>query len=210
MGAIHPAAQGSDAWFERAFDVDRFMLIARGLGASATLALAETAWGLGLHTVEVPIQSDRDIESLRVVAAAAADRGMQVGAGTVIAPAQVLVAAAAGAAFTVSPGVDEEVIHASLDAGLPTLPGVATASDVQRVQRVGLHWLKVFPASELGPNWIRAMRGPFPTVRFVATGGMTPQNAPAYLEAGASVIALGSALHDPKTIGLLSNLSPHG
>jgi 2-keto-3-deoxy-6-phosphogluconate aldolase len=67
----------------------------------------------------------------------------------------------------------------------------------------GCSWLKAFPAVSLGPAWFTAIRGPYPGVRFVATGGITPATAPAFLEAGASVVGLGSAGGDPAALGSL-------
>src|SRR5918994_3029358 len=170
-----------DDWFAHEFATTRVMVIMRGLGGDASLALAERAWAAGVRAVEVPIQRPSDVESLRVVAAAARERGLAVGAGTVVRAEQVEVARRAGAAYTVSPGLDDDVVRAALDAGLATLPGVATASEVQRAVRLGLGWLKIFPTATLGPGWIGAMRGPFPDVRFVATGGGTVGAAPAFL-----------------------------
>jgi Entner-Doudoroff aldolase len=131
-----------------------------------------------------------------------------VGAGTVVRVEQVEEARRAGAAYTVSPGLDVDVVRASLDAGLPTLPGVATASEVQAGVRLGLGWLKMFPAAALGPGWVKALRGPFPDIRFVATGGVTVESAPEFLAAGVRVVALGSALADPAQVEMLSRLAP--
>jgi Entner-Doudoroff aldolase len=199
-----------DDWFEREFATTRVMVIMRGLGGDASLALAERAWAAGVRAVEVPIQRPADVESLRVVAAAARERGLAVGAGTVVRVEQVEVARRAGASYTVSPGLDEDVVRVSLDAGLATLPGVATASEVQRCVRLGLGWLKMFPAATLGAGWISAMHGPFPDLRFVATGGVTVDSAPGFLAAGARVVALGSALADPAQVEQLSRLAPRG
>jgi Entner-Doudoroff aldolase len=186
-----------DGWFDTEFAATRVMVIMRGLDGDASLALAELAWDAGVRMVEIPIQGPVAVEALGVVAAAAKERGLVVGAGTVVSTDHVDVARRAGAAYTVSPGTDEEVIRASLDAGLPTLPGVATASDVQRCVKLGLTWFKAFPAASLGPGWIAAMHGPFPDARFVATGGVTVSNAGAFLDAGAHAVSLGSALSDP-------------
>jgi 2-dehydro-3-deoxyphosphogluconate aldolase/(4S)-4-hydroxy-2-oxoglutarate aldolase len=163
--------------------------------------------GAGVRAVEVPVQRPDDLRALRAVAAAARGRGLSVGAGTILGVEQLDAVRRAGAAYTVSPGVDEDVIRASLVAGLPTLPGVATASDIQRCTRMGLRWLKAFPAAVLGPGWITAMRGPFPEARFVATGGVSLANAPAFLAAGARVVSLGSALTDPARAADLSGLA---
>lgn len=185
-------------FFDNLFAESKVMVILRGLGPARTLSVATTAWDAGAIAIEVPIQHPADLESLSAVAAAAAERGLMVGAGTVVDPEQVVLARRAGARFTVSPGVDEDVIRASRAAALPTLPGVATPSDIQRARRVSpSRWMKAFPASALGVEWFRAMAGPFPGLRFVATGGIGPENARDYLAAGAAVVSLGSAITEP-------------
>jgi Entner-Doudoroff aldolase len=182
------------------------MAILRGMGAERTLAVATAAWDLGITSVEVPVQTSADVEALRVLAEAAKERGLTVGAGTVVSLEHVRQAADAGAAFTVSPGFDLEIVQASHDAGMPALPGVATATDVQLAMKYGLTWLKAFPASLLGPAWFKAMSGPFPQANFVATGGMDSTNAAQFLDAGVRVVAVGSALEDPSQLPALANL----
>jgi 2-keto-3-deoxy-6-phosphogluconate aldolase len=87
---------------------------------------------------------------------------------------------------------------------------VATASEVQRALTFGFLWLKVFPAAQLTPGWIKALLGPFPGLRFVATGGVDAHNAQEFIAAGARVVAVGSALADPDQVGLLSALQADG
>ena len=182
------------------------MAILRGFGVQRTVELARQAWALGLTCVEVPIQSEADVAALAAVVEAGRAGGHVAGAGTVVSRRHVEQASDAGAAFTVSPGLDLDVVRASLDAGLPSLPGVSSASEIQAAHRFGLTWVKAFPASVLGPAWFRAMRGPFPQIRFVATGGMDAHNAREYLSAGAEVVAVGSALEDGAQIALLARL----
>ena len=188
--------QISNESFTPLFDGQPLMAILRGFGAERSVAVARTAWDLGIDCVEVPIQSERDIEALRAVVAAGTELGKSVGAGTIVSLEHVRQAAEAGAAFTVSPGFDLDVVRASYDAGMPSLPGVATASEVQAAEKAGLTWLKAFPASVHGPDWFTAMAGPFPSIKFVATGGMDASNAAAFLEHGVKVVAVGSALVD--------------
>jgi Entner-Doudoroff aldolase len=180
------------------------MAILRGLGASRSLEIARHAWELGIEVVELPIQSPADLEALAAVAEAGRAEGRLVGAGTVVSARHVELAASAGAAFTVSPGFDADVVRASVAAGLPPLPGVATASEVQAAMALGLTWLKAFPASLLGTAWFAAMAGPFPDARFVATGGMDAANAGAFLDAGVRTVAVGSALEDPAQLTALA------
>ncbi|AWB96027.1 2-dehydro-3-deoxyphosphogluconate aldolase [Agromyces badenianii] len=195
-----------NAAFDEILARQPLMAIFRGLGVERSLALAEHAWSLGIHVVELPIQSDADLEALAVVAAAGRAAGHLVGAGTVVSTRHVELAASAGAAFTVSPGFDPLVARVSSEAGLPPLPGVATATEVQAAMAAGLTWLKAFPASLLGPAWFSAMAGPFPGARFVATGGMDASNAGEFLARGVRTVAVGSALEDPAQLPALAAL----
>jgi 2-dehydro-3-deoxyphosphogluconate aldolase/(4S)-4-hydroxy-2-oxoglutarate aldolase len=193
-------------FFDDAFAGRPVMAILRGFPVARTVELAQRAWDNGIAAVEVPIQNAEAVEALAAAVQAGQARGFAVGAGTVVTLEHVRQAADVGAAFTVAPGLDEGVAQASVAAGLAHLPGVATASDVQRALGLGLGWVKAFPASVLGTEWFAAMRGPFPQVRFVATGGMGADNAREYLNAGASVVAVGSALEDPAQLDRLAAL----
>lgn len=192
--------------YDAIFGSAPLMAILRGMGVERSLSVATAAWDLGIDVVELPIQTAEDLEALRVVSDAGRGRGKRVGAGTVVTTEHVAQAAAAGAEFTVSPGFDLDVVRASSEAGLPPLPGVATPTEVQLAMHEGLTWLKAFPASLLGTGWFGAMHGPFPGVRFVATGGMDASNAADFLDAGVRVVAVGSALEDEAQLPLLAQL----
>ena len=186
----------TDIDFEQIFGTAPVMAILRGMGVERSLALATTAWDLGIDSVEVPLQTDVDARALREVARLAEARGKIVGAGTIVSIDQIAVAQAAGARYLVSPGLDPEIVRAAQAAGIPPLPGVATPSDVQRGVSLGLTWLKAFPATWLGADWFKHIRGPFPQVKFVATGGLDASNIQQFLDAGVRVVAVGSALED--------------
>ncbi|MEO8094154.1 MAG: bifunctional 4-hydroxy-2-oxoglutarate aldolase/2-dehydro-3-deoxy-phosphogluconate aldolase, partial [Pseudolysinimonas sp.] len=124
--------------------------------------------------------------------------GFTVGAGTVISTTDVAAALDAGAGFVVSPGFDDEVVAAVLMAGSAMLPGVATATEVQRAVRAGLDTVKFFPADRLGGlDTIRALAAPFPRVGFVPSGGVTGASAIDYL-AHASVPAVSGSWMAPR------------
>lgn len=196
----------STALFEHGFRRVPAMAILRGFDTERTLELTGRAWDEGIELVEIPIQSSAAIDALRRAAARGTAAGHVVGAGTVTTLDRVAQARAAGAGFTVAPGFDPVVAAASLAAGMPHLPGVATASEVGRALGMGLTWLKMFPAAELGASWIRAMHGPFPEANFVCTGGVTIGNTEAFLAAGAAGVSLGSALSDPDQVSMLGDL----
>jgi 2-dehydro-3-deoxyphosphogluconate aldolase/(4S)-4-hydroxy-2-oxoglutarate aldolase len=194
--------------FEEIF-TGRVMAILRGLPPEETVRLARVAWDLGIESVEIPIGLPAQVPALVAAVAAGREVGRLVGAGTVVTVEQVAAAHAAGAAYTVAPSFDEEVLRASAEAGLPHLPGVATPTELRRAMMSGCRWVKAFPASSLGPSWFRDVRGPFPHVKLVATGGITAQTARLFLDAGASVVAVGSALSDPDQLPALADLIAH-
>ena len=196
----------SDSYFEQTFADVPVMGIFRRQGLERTLRLAEVAWAAGVRIVEVPVMSKDDLPVLRAVVDAGRDRGFDVGAGTIISVDQLADVAATGAAFTVAPGFSVEVAKASAERGLPHIPGVATGTEIQAALAVGLTWLKAFPAERLGPAWIRHQSGPFPQVRFVATGGVTAESAQSFLDAGCRVVALGSAFDNEEQIAKVGAL----
>jgi 2-dehydro-3-deoxyphosphogluconate aldolase/(4S)-4-hydroxy-2-oxoglutarate aldolase len=193
MTGSHPAPQDV---FDEVFRPSPVLAILRGLDQPTTLDLCHRLWDLGVVAVEIPVQRETDLATLAAAASAGRHRRRPVGAGTVTSVELVAQVAAAGAAFTVAPGLDEHVLTACTALGLAHLPGVATGTDVQRATRLGLRWLKAFPAAQLGSAWITAMLAPFPDARFVATGGITTGNAGAFLAAGAAAVSLGGSLAD--------------
>jgi len=182
------------------------MGVFRGFSPTDTVRLAATAWDIGVAHVEVPIESPAAIPSLRAAVDAGRERGRRVGAGTIVTAEQLRLAIAEGAAYAVSPGLDPTLIVEADRASIPFLPGVATASEVLRAVALGFTWIKAFPASGLGVGWFEAMRGPFPEVRLVATGGMNGRNAGEFVSAGASVVGVGGAFADPAQRALLAEI----
>lgn len=181
------------------FDKRRVMVILRGVpSVEQAIEAANLAWDIGVELVEVPIG---DI-ALSPVLAAVVEQGRKrekiVGAGTITSLEHVSEAVKAGAGYTVAPGFDPVIMDASVSADLPHLPGAATATEVQRVRASGCRWVKVFPASTVGPEWFSAMRGPFPDVNYLATGGVSIQRAADYLDAGAGMVAFGASAVTPE------------
>ncbi|WP_194891796.1 bifunctional 4-hydroxy-2-oxoglutarate aldolase/2-dehydro-3-deoxy-phosphogluconate aldolase [Catenulispora pinisilvae] len=193
MTGSHPVPQDV---FDEMFRHSPVLAILRGLDQPTTLDLCHRLWDLGVVAVEIPVQRERDLATLAAAATAGKHRRRLVGAGTVTSVELVAQVAAAGAAFTVAPGLDEHVLTACTGLGLAHLPGVATGTEVQHATRLRLRWLKAFPAAQLGSAWITAMLAPFPDARFVATGGITTGNAGAFLAAGAAAVSLGASLAD--------------
>ncbi len=117
-----------------------------------------------------------------------------VGAGTLVTHAQVSEAAEAGASYLVSPGLDDEVVASIRATGLPAMAGVLTPTEVMRGVRLGVDVMKLFPGSLGGPSYLRSLRGPFPDVPFMPTGGVSADNVGDWLAAGAIAVGAGSEL----------------
>ena len=119
---------------------------------------------------------------------------MSIGAGTVRSVEQFEAAAAAGAQFTVAPGLNPHVVAQARNAGILHIPGVYTATEADRAHADGSRLLKLFPANIGGPAYLKALRAPLDDVEFVPTGGIAPENAAAWAGAGAAAIGAGSCL----------------
>jgi 2-dehydro-3-deoxyphosphogluconate aldolase/(4S)-4-hydroxy-2-oxoglutarate aldolase len=117
-----------------------------------------------------------------------------LGAGTLRTPAQVSEAVAAGAEFLVSPGLDDELVGAMLASGAITMSGALTPTEVMRAERLGVHVVKIFPASLGGPAYVRSLRGPFPDTSFMPTGGVSVDNLHEWIAAGVVAVGAGSEL----------------
>lgn len=151
----------------------------------------------GIHSAEITLRTNAGLAAIGT-AAGALPPGFTLGAGTVLTAAEVDACADAGAEFIVSPGFDDEVVARALDRGLTALPGVATATEIQRAIRAGLNVVKFFPADRLGglPT-IAALAAPFHTMRFMPSGGVGEANVVEYL-AHPAVFAVGGSWMVPK------------
>jgi 2-dehydro-3-deoxyphosphogluconate aldolase/(4S)-4-hydroxy-2-oxoglutarate aldolase len=144
----------------------------------------------GLPGAEVTFRTPAAEDALRVMAE---DHDVLLGAGSVLDPHQVDRAVAAGARFIVSPGFSRSVARACADQGVPVIPGVATATEISCALEAGLGTVKLFPAEPLGGlRLIDALHLPYPSVRFVPTGGIGPSQLPGYL-AHPAVTAVGGS-----------------
>lgn len=134
----------------------------------------------GVDVIEVTLRTDTALESIRRIADMVPE--IKVGAGTVTSVEAVAAAGRAGAQFLVTPGSAPRVLDAALDSGLPVLPGASTVSEMMALLERGLTEQKFFPAVPAGgADFLAAVHGPLPQVRFCPTGGITAQNASSFL-----------------------------
>ncbi|MFT6605883.1 MAG: 2-dehydro-3-deoxyphosphogluconate aldolase/(4S)-4-hydroxy-2-oxoglutarate aldolase [Halocynthiibacter sp.] len=147
--------------------------------AAIARPLAEALVAGGLPALEVTLRTPCALEAISEMAKV---EGGTVGAGTLLTPADVAAAVAAGARFGVSPGATDRILEACEAADLPLLPGAATASEAMRLLERGYTVQKFFPAEASGgAPALKAIGAPIPQIRFCPTGGVSLKNAQAYL-----------------------------
>jgi 2-dehydro-3-deoxyphosphogluconate aldolase/(4S)-4-hydroxy-2-oxoglutarate aldolase len=146
----------------------------------------------GISIVEVTLNSGNAIECIEELAHRFPN--CLIGAGTVIGKKDSEAAIAAGAKFLVSPIVDMKMITVARDNGIASMAGAFTPTEIHHAHNSGADFVKVFPLAGLGPSYIKAIRGPLPNIRLVATNGVTLANLSEFFAAGCSAIGLGSAL----------------
>jgi 2-dehydro-3-deoxyphosphogluconate aldolase/(4S)-4-hydroxy-2-oxoglutarate aldolase len=170
--------------------------IGRHITAAAAPAIAEALAGGGVRAFELTL-NEPEADALRAIesAADAGPRlGLEIGAGTVLTIEAARRAIDAGATFLVMPHLDSAIVSWAAERGIPALPGCATPTEALAAWRAGAAAIKVFPASSLGPSFVRELHGPFPAMPLLPTGGLTLETIPAFIAAGAVAIGLGGWL----------------
>jgi 2-dehydro-3-deoxyphosphogluconate aldolase/(4S)-4-hydroxy-2-oxoglutarate aldolase len=173
----------------------KVIAVIRMSDASKLTAVAAALREGGVRTIEVTMTVPGAIEMIRELAGRK-EPGDLVGAGTVLDAGTASDVIAAGADFVVSPVTDMDVVKACRDAEVLIAPGAFTPTEIVTAWRAGADIVKVFPATSLGPQFFRDLRGPLPRVRLMPTGGVTLENAKDFLAAGACCVGIGTALVD--------------
>jgi len=160
------------------------------------LKISEALLEGGLDVLEVVLRTDAALDCLEAIAREFPKA--HVGAGTVLSADQSREVIQRGASFIVSPGLDATSVEVANAADIPILPGVSTATELQRAWNMGLRTVKLFPASIVGgPKMVKALASVFRDVRFMPTGGVSPANLKDYLSVPA-VLACGGSWLTPK------------
>lgn len=166
-----------------------------GGAVGAARALREA----GVSALEVTLTTPEALRGLRPLREAMGPDAL-LGVGTVVDVPAARAALEAGAQFLVTPILDPGVIALGARQGTPVLPGTFTPTEIYRAWSMGAPLIKVFPAGVVGPQFFRDMRGPFPQIRLIPTGGVTLENVGAFIAAGAAAVAVGGQLADPRLV----------
>ncbi len=153
----------------------------------------------GVRALEVTMTVPRAVELIRELAPSMPS-GFILGAGTVVDAATAHAVIDAGARFIVSPVFRRAVIEACHQHDVPAMPGCFSPTEILDAHDAGADVIKVFPATMLGPQFLKDVRAPLPQVKLMPTGGVTLDNAGDWIRAGAVAVGVGSALVDAKAI----------
>ena len=177
----------------------RVIAILRGVPADKLLPVLDALRDGGIRLAEITYDasgtvSDRETAE-QIASAVRHTKGiMHIGAGTVLTPEQAELTRAAGGTFAISPHTDPSLICAVKTMGLLALPGAMTVSEAVAAYRAGADYVKLFPASSLGPDFVRQIRAPLPQIPLLAVSGISPEQVPAYLRAGVAGFGIGSSI----------------
>jgi len=205
-----PGAQEEDQEPEWSFEMARKETLARlkELAIAAVVRSDDTSKAIGavqacfdggVKAIEVTFTMPEPIKTIKAVKEKFGD-GVLLGAGTVLSVNDAKAAIEAGATFIVSPITDLEVVKFCNGKDIAVLPGAMTPTEIYNAWRNGADWVKVFPASQFGPAYFKALKAPLPKIPIMPTGGVSAANAGEWLAAGAEALAVGGELVDKKAL----------
>jgi 2-dehydro-3-deoxyphosphogluconate aldolase / (4S)-4-hydroxy-2-oxoglutarate aldolase len=167
--------------------------ILRFASSDQLTSVARALFEGGIDIIEVTFTVPRALDVLAAVKLDLGDRVL-LGAGTVLDPETARAALLAGAEFIVSPSLNPEVIRLCHRYDKVVMPGAFTPTEILSAWEAGADVVKVFPCDSVGPAYLKALRGPFPQIRLMPTGGVTLETLPAFIKAGACAVGVGGSL----------------
>jgi 2-dehydro-3-deoxyphosphogluconate aldolase / (4S)-4-hydroxy-2-oxoglutarate aldolase len=167
--------------------------VIRGPSPKTTIQMVEALVAGGVHAIEITFTTPDAANVVRILDGQFGEE-ILLGMGTLTRAEQAEEAAAASARYLVSPMLDDELAHAMVDTGLLVMLGALTPTEVMRALKLGADVVKVFPGSLVGPDYFRSLRGPFPEIPLMPTGGVSIDNVANWFAAGAVAVGAGSSL----------------
>ena len=189
----------------KSVEENKIIAIVRGVGKEDLLPLAEALYAGGIRLLEITYSADGRVSDTETASrikllADTFEGRMLIGAGTVLTEAQVELTAKAGGRFIISPDTNEAVIKKAKELGLVSMPGALTPSEITAAARAGADFVKLFPVTSLGPEYIKAISAPLSHIKLLAVGGVDLDNIKEFLKAGVCGFGLGSNIIDKKLI----------
>lgn len=177
----------------------KLIAIVRGVESEKCIRVAQALYDGGIRLMEItydqkhPESWQQTAESIGAVAKAFSGK-MYVGAGTVTCTELVELTHEKGGQFIISPDVDTDVIHRTVELGMVSMPGALTPTEIMTAHKAGAHFVKLFPAGELGVGYLKAVKAPISHVDLLVVGGIDDKNVADFLRAGAAGAGIGGNL----------------
>lgn len=188
-----------------AIEREKIIVIVRGVAADKLIPLAEAMYEGGIRLLEVTYSADGSVsdeetaKNIEMLSKHFEGR-MYIGAGTVITEKQVELTKKAGGKFIISPDTYENVIRKTRELDMVSMPGALTPTEIQKVYRCGADFVKLFPITNLGTEYVKAVKAPLSHIKFLAVGGINENNMADYLKAGVCGFGIGSNIVNKKFI----------
>lgn len=186
--------------FVEQLEADRTLAVVRAPLIPDAAELCHALADAGIRSVELTFTTPDVLKHVRRAADTAAKHGAAVGIGTVMTAEQAKAAIDAGARFLVTPGLRPEVAAVAAAAGIPFSLGAMTPTEVAQALDLGSAAVKIFPARQLGPAYLKDLQGPYPGIRLLPSGGIDASNAKSYLDAGAAAVCCGTSVVPPSAV----------
>jgi 2-dehydro-3-deoxyphosphogluconate aldolase / (4S)-4-hydroxy-2-oxoglutarate aldolase len=168
--------------------------IIRGVEPSEVIDIQEALIEGGVYWVEVSLsEEEKGLECIKMLNDRFGNE-IHLGVGTVTTVEQAKKAIDAGATYIITPGWDKELMTEILDLNVDVFPGVFTPGEIMQALNLGIQVVKLFPASNLGPSYIKNLKGPFPNIDVMGVGGISLDNILEYYKAGCTSFGIGSDL----------------
>ena len=194
---MNPTTTNSFSW--DLFTKAPIVGIVRGLSFDEIRQILPLYRAAGLTTIEITMNTP-DAEAMIQYALEHESEGLNIGAGTVCTEDDLDRTLTAGAQFIVTPVIQKKVIKTCVKRGVPIFPGAFTPTEIYKAWSLGAAMVKVYPATSLGPGYIKDLKAPLSQLKVLPTGGIDRDNMMAYIKAGADGVGIGSHLFDKALI----------
>lgn len=182
-----------------AFEKTPLVAILRNFSSESLLSIAKCMVTAGISTMEVTVNSPGALKSIQALRDQYGDK-LSIGAGTVCTLNDMHLALDAGAQFIVMPICQEDVINYCVIHKIPVFPGAYTPTEIYKAWHLGATMVKVFPAGDLGPSYIKDVLAPLDEIKLMPTGGVTMENIGSFFAAGAKAVGIGGGIVPRKMV----------
>lgn len=188
-----------------AIEKHKIITIVRGVQADKLVPLAKAMYDGEIRLLEITYSADGKVsdeetaESIKLLSEHF-DGRMYIGAGTVLSEKQVELTKQAGGRFIISPDTYENVIRKTRELGMVSMPGALTPTEIQNAHRCGADFVKLFPITNMGVEYVKAVTAPLSHIKLLAVGGINENNMAEYLKAGVCGFGIGSNIVNKKLV----------